>query len=1454
MCKKSIRRVTANGSMHEKILYKGEHIILKPLILMLFLFACFNLLVPSGIMADETDNTGIGLYKDGEKVADFEDIVKSSILNNRNDGAANLTPMAKEYLEYVKKSDDYYRHPSVIFYNLVKRCKNLINTVHSDNLDVDSPEAAMLNNLITRVMDSHDSMLEENRQAKNEMSGSGMPADEIQKQNADMEEFEARTAELIGLLESCQFSVEQKDYTTFNNSITALQTHFDEMDAERIKRQEVISFTPPKPSVTEYKDLPRMKGERPKLVYTAAEYHGSDNLRDDPDPIYLDETIEIQFTDDIVALAAELNHSPVEIYQYVRNNFDFEIYYGSRKGAQQTLDDQAGNDYDLASLLIALLRSSGIYARYNIAEAVIPDDRLCNWLGVDDPVKAEELLVVAGFAADLNDNLMTLSLVYVEANVPDVNYRGAGNDSNVKNWIPLDPSFKQYQYSSAINLLDELTEAFDAEVFIREYYTAVPSITETPLEWFQQAMIDSLADYHPDAVYDDFIRTITVIEEPDEILPGTLPYSVNLYGDHFAAIPDDDRYKITFKVTRGALTYISYTTSLPEIAGKQITVSHVGAYVDIDRYGGIYSVPPGVLRTLWLKPVLKIDGCEVSVASSSYLVATAITVSVEFDPPGENTPVQPEVETLTKGGDYVGIGINTGDTFPVQFDAQENSCYEAYAGQLLYKTAKSYLNSTKVHENTFREILHTKSSSDVSVAFVFNDIGEVREENWPYDLIEIKWGGFIIDSKGGAEIHVSTDLECLDYTEEYIRLSGADGSIGENRVFEDYLGVDAVSAIKILQETYENYLPVCDVDDDLDDECPGWREFCPDNYEDQIILLLDDYLESEYYTVTMPKHWTTYGEAWEGYGMIIMHNPSGKARYVLIGHIDHDAGGGALYYADGGATTWLGQWQIDAFPDAHCVGIPEGILVDPYVPGDLYCPASTDYLTFIVPTITHYSLPPTCEDLGSEGMAVILPWTLEHIVNTWGPGEYTFTASIGIGECPLCNSASRSIGIVNVEIEQEDVGNCVTENSAWLDISAIESYSPGGYTWYSTPPGISGEGDAIEYDPSSLPLGEYTVRAESNDHPECYDEITVAILEVDKIQYEYPAGTWNDISETSPLYVLQGSMVNFKAVPEPEVPWPDDMPHWGGSSGANGTGEIIAVTFNFTSSSLTDYKTVTAMCEDDGTPIITQVTTNAIVYNINESLSLVPDDNFTGRSQDEYGLEETVHLDFVTVPAGVTASQAGDLRWSKHSGVGNVTNITNAGTADYDAMHIADDVTFRLTVQSGPSSGHYKEYDRTVIAPNGTRMTRASGNVWHIYGHASAGIALDYWLDPTHVSFGNLTFGEGSCPAVGATGIYITVPPGNHAQNFFGGILGGNITTGCRVDFPDGPKTDYLPWDPGGTYTWNIPTQYIDDTASRHTFGANQIHTPVIQPNGTTTMNKGGQSGTAAVNDPSSGW
>ena len=66
----------------------------------------------------------------------------------------------------------------------------------------------------------------------------------------------------------------------------------------------------------------------------------------------------------LLAKAAELNQNPDEIFAYLTSEVGYESYAGSLRGSRGTMWSEAGNAMDQASLLVGLLRASGIPARY----------------------------------------------------------------------------------------------------------------------------------------------------------------------------------------------------------------------------------------------------------------------------------------------------------------------------------------------------------------------------------------------------------------------------------------------------------------------------------------------------------------------------------------------------------------------------------------------------------------------------------------------------------------------------------------------------------------------------------------------------------------------------------------------------------------------------------------------------------------------------------------------------------------------------------------------------------------------------------------------------------------------------------------------------------------------------------------------------------------------------------
>lgn len=104
---------------------------------------------------------------------------------------------------------------------------------------------------------------------------------------------------------------------------------------------------------------------------------------------------ETQMTNDMAALADTLS-SPAEVFKYILNNYRTEFYYGSRKGAVGTYEECGGNDYDQASLMIAMLRYLGYTAHYAVGEVVFTDDDLINMTAASDIESAKRIFTAHG--------------------------------------------------------------------------------------------------------------------------------------------------------------------------------------------------------------------------------------------------------------------------------------------------------------------------------------------------------------------------------------------------------------------------------------------------------------------------------------------------------------------------------------------------------------------------------------------------------------------------------------------------------------------------------------------------------------------------------------------------------------------------------------------------------------------------------------------------------------------------------------------------------------------------------------------------------------------------------------------------------------------------------------------------------------------------------------------------
>ncbi|ACM21809.1 transglutaminase/protease-like domain protein [Geotalea daltonii FRC-32] len=466
-------------------------------------------------------------------------------------------------------------------------------------------------------------------------------------------------------------------------------------------------------------------------------------------PDDLAETIEVQLTPEIRAKALELGNNPVKIYEWVRNNIEFVPTWGSIQGAQMTMQTKQGNAFDTSSLLIALLRTAGIHARYVTGTVELPIEKIMNWAGgFSDPMAALDFMSSGGIPTKglvANGKIVAARFehVWVEAFIDYIPSRGAKHKQGQGDtWIRLDPSYKQYNYSQGIDI--KTAVPFDAQSFLTQiqsgatinetqgYVTGVNSLlVQQTMQDYQTRVQNYIQQNYPNATVGDVLGKKEIVKKEYPYLLGTLPYRTAVKGATFAAVPDTLRHKLSFYVKKETVDITAYDPDAPlptdtslnisknlaELAGKKITLSYspatpqdeavINSFLPTPHADGSPIQPselPSQLPAYLInvKPELRIDGQVVATGAPVGLGGTNI-FTITFSDPSYGAS---QITNYIDAGVYQAIGLNLGRISQEQLTALksklettktklQNSDFSGMmkddlVGDLLYTTALAY--------------------------------------------------------------------------------------------------------------------------------------------------------------------------------------------------------------------------------------------------------------------------------------------------------------------------------------------------------------------------------------------------------------------------------------------------------------------------------------------------------------------------------------------------------------------------------------------------------------------------------------------------------------------------------------------------------------------------------------------------------------------------------------------
>lgn len=580
---------------------------------------------------------------------------------------------------------------------------------------------------------------------------------------------------------------------------------------------------------------------------------------------------ETQLTNDMAALADTLS-SPAEIFKYILNNFKTEFYYGSRKGAVGTYEECGGNDYDQASLMIAMLRYLGFTAHYAVGEVVFTDDDLINMTAASDIESAKKIFTAHGKKLTQYESggyLTEQAMVYLVL--------------DEENSIFLDPSFKYYTKKAGATNLESIMQELDNQY----------NLNDATLDLYDVS--DQIESEYKSA---DLIETFQQYEIIQQDINNTMSYAVpsGQVVIYETTLPQANSDMVTISIG-GTKIYQKKSCFL---YGKDITIEYEfteQAAFDMDVYFGYDSIDDltenlGVYANrAKIHGVLKVDGNTVAYNEYSYLLGEKEMLQIDITTAGNTTTLEKE--------------LTVGALYSLVFDYQIISPYEIagdYAKLPQTSAAQSKLNESNIFGS--REMMNTLtflgktyfSQVDTNNAMLAN-FSDIRyERGLSVAVIDFtphiynqngssprlyKEGKIGIDVLGNRTIFNSLNGD----TEEEAKIKHSSGylsSFYESEAIKQFTGMQTVSTAEVLNNAIEQGVDILYLSKANIGELES-SSISTQNKAD-ITSLIN---EGNY--IIVPSAEITIG-LWSGTGYIVYNPSTGTNTYV----INNNLNGGSL--------------------------------------------------------------------------------------------------------------------------------------------------------------------------------------------------------------------------------------------------------------------------------------------------------------------------------------------------------------------------------------------------------------------------------------------------------------------------------------------------------------------------------------------------------------------------------
>ena len=571
---------------------------------------------------------------------------------------------------------------------------------------------------------------------------------------------------------------------------------------------------------------------------------------------------DVQISQEIKDLAQKLDYNPTKIYKWVYDNIEFVPTYGSIQGAAYTLETKRGNATDTSSLLIALLRTSGIPARYVSGTIDVPATVAKDWIGGVNNLGAAANLIGQGGIPNVimtssgKETALRMEHIWVEAKLDYLPSKGAiqtarQNNPNIDDsWVPMDASYKRYERTQGIDLAKAVP--FDATEFLNKVQQGATvddasgsaqnlntANIETSVKAYQSKIESYLKEKYPNATVSDVLGTSKIKTYQSKMLSPVLPYEVVAVVRDYHTLPDTMRHYFHLNVSDATDPYASemgsyaaqFKIASTRLQGKPLALSFrpateadaqviANALPKPDASGNIdpSQLSKSLSSSIRVVGEITLDG-QVLKTLPSYALGTEIQAQIGFNSPNNSWGLP---NKQFNAGEYHAIGYDMQGISQAQMqklkaklattktkieskDAAQVKTLNSHdvTGIMLQAVVQSYFSL-----NDAQDDIQERPSGVINNAFMsFGTFSTSLQGVYSWGVLRsAKFAGMVMDiDRIGANIvdKDNNQANLLAFTQQ----QGPRQSLNENQVPEMFFNdpnstkknVEGISAVKALQ-------------------------------------------------------------------------------------------------------------------------------------------------------------------------------------------------------------------------------------------------------------------------------------------------------------------------------------------------------------------------------------------------------------------------------------------------------------------------------------------------------------------------------------------------------------------------------------------------------------------------------------------------------------------------------